>query len=256
MPPFARLFDDASQFPPGNLELGAAVDAHARWREGPRSELVGRFLTPAARAQALAPSAGADWELGLVVGPGADASATAAALAGAPAAVTSIEIALSAGPEAIDGWRAAFPAADCFVEGAAADVEAIAGLGAKAKIRCGGATAAAVPSPAAVAAFLAGCAARELPFKATAGLHQPLRHHDADLGTDAHGFLNLLAATAAARAGARQAELERLLHATRVEDLGLPEHDLDAARELFEAFGTCSIQEPLDGLAGLGLLDG
>ncbi|HEX8101683.1 MAG TPA: hypothetical protein VF533_03655, partial [Solirubrobacteraceae bacterium] len=201
--------------------------------------------------------AGDGWELGLVVAADADPAAAAeaaAALGGVAAAVTSIEIPLAAGPRAFAAWSEAFPAADRFAEGTAEDLPTIAEAQAKAKLRCGGATAAAVPAPTDVATFLGACAERELPFKATAGLHQPLRHHDAALGADQHGFLNLLVATAAARAGASAAELEALLLVTELDGLELGDHDLAGARGLFEAFGTCSVQEPIDGLRALGLL--
>src|ERR1035441_3077289 len=47
--------------------------------------------------------------------------------------------------------------------------------GAFAKVRTGGLTPDAVPAPAAIANFLRCAAHRRLPFKATAGLHHPLR---------------------------------------------------------------------------------
>ena len=59
-------------------------------------------------------------------------------------------------------------------------------LGLRAKVRCGGA--AILPSVPALAEFVQACRRLEVPFKATAGLHQPLRHDDE------HGFLNVLAA--------------------------------------------------------------
>src|SRR5262249_28283719 len=56
------------------------------------------------------------------------------------------------------------------------------------KLRTGGLEAAAFPPPEQVATTLVSCARWALPFKATAGLHHPLRHFDADLQTPAHGF--------------------------------------------------------------------
>ena len=58
--------------------------------------------------------------------------------------------------------------------------------GARAKVRCGGAS---VPSVA-LAAFVRACRERGLVFKATAGLHHAVRSNGV------HGFLNLLAAAA------------------------------------------------------------
>ena len=118
-------------------------------------------------------------------------------------------------------------------------------------MRCGGA---AIPPVPALAEFVQACRRLEIPFKATAGLHQPLRHDDE------HGFLNVLAA---AVFGDEEEALEE-------EDPGAFAVDGDAfrwrdrsagaeeialvRRDLFVSFGSCSAREPIDGLAALGLL--
>jgi hypothetical protein len=259
-PLLERLLDDASQFPPGDLGLDEAVEEHAGWRQDPHARLVGRLLMPAARigdlARTLAGDAGA-WDLGIVVSADAQPSAAGAAaeaLAATHAGVSAVELPLAAGAAAIEAWRRAFPDADLVLEGRARDLPRIAGLGAWAKLRCGGLTAGAVPDTATVGAFLGGCAELDLPFKATAGLHQPLRHFAPGVGAFQHGFLNLLAATARAIGGARAAELEPALLAIDLRSLELGSADLATARRLFTAFGTCSIREPIEGLETLGLL--
>jgi hypothetical protein len=253
--PVSRLFDDASQFPPNNLDLDTAVEEHRAWREGERADLVGRFLIPLGRLEALA--ADRDWQLGIIVpadATPASARNAAAAVGGTPAVVTAVELSAAADRTAIAAWREAFPDADLFLEGRAEAVDAIRGMGAKAKVRCGGATAAAVPEPHDLAAFIAACAALEVPFKATAGLHQPLRHYDEGLRCHQYGFLNLWAATALALERPSTDLLLRALVAEDLESLRIDELDLTAARERFEAFGTCSIEEPIAALVGLGLL--
>jgi hypothetical protein len=256
-----RLFDDASQFPPGDLALGEALAAHARWRRDPRSRLVGRFLLPAERVQALSEQDTfdpPDLELGVIVPENLAPSAAEEAanvLQRVAAAVSAVELPLAAGGPAIAAWRQAFPASELFLEGRPADVPQIADLGAHAKLRCGGLVAAAVPSVETVAGFIAATVAFELPFKATAGLHQPLRHVDLQLGCAVHGFLNLWVATAKAMAGAPRGDLERALSATDVAALAPAGVDLQGARAIFTGFGTCSITEPIEGLVELGVLD-
>jgi hypothetical protein len=258
---FSGLFDDASQFPPGDLDLGGAVAAHSAWRGGEHSDLVGRFLVPLGRVPAfaeMAPGEDRRWDVGVIVPggtPPAAARATADALRTTPVAVTAVEMPAAAAPDAITAWRTAFPQADLFLEGRAGAVAAIHALGAKAKIRCGGDTAAAVPTPDELAAFIGSCAGLAVPFKATAGLHQPLRHRDENLGFDQYGFLNLWAATALAGEGASTASVTRALLAEDLETLRLNGLDMEGARELFEAFGTCSISEPIAALIDLRLLD-
>ena len=258
--PLTALFDDASQFPPAALPLDAAVAGHEVWRGGPRSELVGRFLVPFARIPAVAASAGAsDWELGIVVpkdvAPGSAAEA-AAALRDTALRVTAVEMPAAAGPSLAAEWRDAFPDARLFLEGAAADVADARAQDAGAKIRCGGTAPGAVPAVADVADFIEGCAGLDVPFKATAGLHQPLRHRDEATGDDQFGFLNLWTATALALAQAPTDDLRRALTAEDLDSLHLDTADLEGARRIFTGFGTCSIQEPIDALIELELLHG
>ena len=96
-------------------------------------------------------------------------------------------------------------------------LDAVAANGLRAKIRTGGVTAAAFPAAESVAQFIATCMARGLPFKATAGLHHPLRcvrpltyEPGAEQGT-MHGFLNLFLMTGFARESYRPNLLEEVM---------------------------------------------
>lgn len=252
----AYMLDDASQFPPGNMALRPAWAAHLRWREHGHAALVGRFLLPAARAGELAElvSSGQEAKLGIVAA-GEPSEEVGTLLAG-PARVTSIEVRGGIGDLA--RWRAQVPHSWIFLEGT--PVQDVAGARADhqqvgAKLRCGGLQADAFPSCGQVAAFIADCVRLDVPFKATAGLHAPLRHWDPEVGTYHHGFLNLWSATAAAARGASARELESSLAAEELDRLpALGAEELGRARRWFSAFGTCSIAEPLEGLRALRLL--
>ena len=87
--------------------------------------------------------------------------------------------------------------------------------------------------------MIAACREAGVPFKATAGLHHAVRH-DGE-----HGFLNLLAATAAPSGG-----IEAVLAEEDAAKLDLTGAD----RSLFVGFGSCSWREPVDDLVELGLL--
>jgi hypothetical protein len=178
------------------------------------------------------------------------------------------EVPLGAGhadAEVLRTVRMQVPAgAEVFVElsghvDAAAALPELARAGVRAKLRSGGTSAAAFPSVDAVARFVHAAVAAGVPFKATAGLHNALRHRDEDTGFAHHGFLNLLAATSAALAGADLAAVARLVAVTEPEPLlevlqALDPGQAAAVRQSFVGFGTCSTVEPVEDLAGLGLL--
>lgn len=167
-------------------------------------------------------------------------------------------------PSLLEGWPERLPRS---VDALAA---AAAGGAVGLKIRCGGLDASAVPSSRAVAAALAACRRAGIPLKATQGLHQPVRHFDAGLETTVHGFLNLF--FAGVLGNLHGLSEERLLAiveeeeaaAFRFTDDGLAWRDLaaelddiiSARRAAITSFGSCSVSEPVDGLRGLGLLEG
>jgi hypothetical protein len=123
-------------------------------------------------------------------------------------------------------------------------------LGLRAKVRCGGSV---LPTVLALAEFVEACKRLEIPFKATAGLHQPVRRGDE------HGFLNLLAAAVFGDEEDSLAEDDPGAFAVSAESLRWRDrsagaYEIAQARELFVSFGSCSAQEPIDGLAALGML--
>jgi hypothetical protein len=124
-------------------------------------------------------------------------------------------------------------------------------LGLRAKVRCGGGSV--LPSVPALAEFVQACKRLEVPFKATAGLHQPLRHGDE------HGFLNLLAAAVfddeeEALSDEDPGSFGISAESFRWRDRTSGVVEIGRARDLFASFGSCSAQEPIDGLRALGML--
>jgi hypothetical protein len=130
-------------------------------------------------------------------------------------------------------------------------VGALAEAGVRLKVRCGGAT---VPSVEGLAAFVRLCRKSRLPFKATAGLHHPIRR-DGE-----HGFLNLLAAAVFGDEEAVLAEEDTAAFALDDEAFRWRDRTADAEdvarvrRELFVGFGSCSVPEPVAELRALGIL--
>jgi hypothetical protein len=143
----------------------------------------------------------------------------------------------------------------------------------RAKVRTGGITPDAFPRSEHLARFLIACADAGVAFKATAGLHHPIRgmyrltYDAASERTTMFGFLNVLLAAVLARQGASLHTLTAVLEEEspevfRFEDVGAWWRSQyvgnDAIRETRDhvmlSFGSCSFREPIDELNALTLL--
>jgi hypothetical protein len=136
------------------------------------------------------------------------------------------------------------------------------------KVRCGGGTPGDVPAVEDLAALLAACRDASVPFKATAGLHHPMRHYDDGLDTEMHGFLNLfVAAVLAVECNLGRPELVAILREDTPDNFrflkeSVAWRDLSASLEgvrhvrdtLACSFGSCSFEEPIDHLRDHELL--
>lgn len=136
------------------------------------------------------------------------------------------------------------------------------------KMRTGGTDASAFPSTALVAEAITACREAGVRFKATAGLHHPLRHYNASVQTRMHGFFNVFGGAALAHAHALDAEALRTIlldedavsfrfddDAFAYNHLRIATPDLARARATFAlSFGSCSFDEPREDLQALGLL--
>jgi hypothetical protein len=155
----------------------------------------------------------------------------------------------------------------------AAWIDAIAKCGRRAKIRTGGDNADRFPASAQVVEFVRLCAFADVPFKATAGLHHPIRAvHRLTYQADSpsalmHGFLNLFLMAVFVRAGMETGAAVELLEersaaALHFDSQGIQwaAHRLSwqqiaiARRDFSLSFGSCSFTEPIDDLRSLGLL--
>lgn len=153
-------------------------------------------------------------------------------------------------------------------------ITAMSGTGARAKVRTGGLTPDAFPAAGSIARFLHACASADVGFKATAGLHHPVRgefnltYEPACPRGMMYGFLNVfMAAALAVSARLNVDELEQVLtdaHAKSFvfDNAGATWRDrridlarLARVRESFAiSFGSCSFEEPVGDLKALGLL--
>ena len=291
MPAFRTLLrgaiDYAGLFPPAQLSMGEAVANYAGYLRGGDAWALGRFVVPATRLDEFGREAaphlptertGEPWRLSVLLPADADPgplTAFNAAHAGA-ALVDTVEVKATQ-PEEIAAAGALARTMVTYVEipadrDPAALVDAARAVGARAKLRTGGTSADAFPAPPDVLRFIKACLAAGVPFKATAGLHHPLRAEypltyapDAARGT-MYGYLNVFLAAAWLAAGLPDERALALLEerdpsAFALEDEGVRWHEhvltgaeLARARErVIMGFGSCSFREPLDDAAALGM---
>lgn len=232
-----RLIDHAPTFPPARLPTEEALAADRRARTTAESWLVGRLVWPAARAAEIA--AYDQVPLSHVLdgtGPGSDPR------------VGALEARWPDVPSFSGDLFVELPVDDALEE----NLRRLRAAGAMAKVRCGGER---TPSAAELARFVRACATAGVPFKASAGLHQPVRHGEQ------HGFLNLLVASQwpdmADEALAAEDVAEGLTLGHVFSWRGRRAAGDEVApmrRERFRSFGSCSFDEPVEGLRSLGLL--
>jgi hypothetical protein len=303
----AQLIDYAGLFPPASLAMGPAIGNYATYKASADAWMLGRFICPAARLEELDEhvelfaggpplavaaigrrSEGATFLEGL----GEDLAAIAAFRArhGAAVRVDVLEQPLPSGPleqAVIDGLAELATAAGLLAfcelpapldEGwIAAQSEALATLGIHNqsgqpplayKLRTGGVTAEAFPTPEQVAAALAGARDNGVPMKLTAGLHHPFRQQRHEVEAKMHGFVNVFAAGILGHVHTLdQATLAAIIADEEPAAFSFTEKDMawrgltataGAIRALragaLIAFGSCSFDEPRDDLRALRLL--
>lgn len=280
------LIDYAGLFPPARLEMALAVAEFDRQRRAETGWMVDRFVVPVGRLEELAQAHAAaaipaTWPLSVLVGfgeLGPERKAIEKIERGGLFEVASVE-GKPRTPEEVGQLTAAFPERKVYCElplqgDPSPWLDALLETGGRAKIRTGGVTAEAFPKVAELARFLFAAAAIQLPFKATAGLHHPLRgefrltYEEASPAGVMHGFLNVFLAAAFLRqgeideTGAREILAETRASAFEWTSFGvtwgqgrLTAEEIAEARKGFAlSFGSCSIDEPLADLRRLHLL--
>jgi hypothetical protein len=220
---FTGLIDHAPTFPPASLPLAEGLAEHRRVLESEVGWLVKRLICPASKLSELG---GEDLRLSVVLDRD-ELAAEDPRIEAVEAAGLDPEMLVDAAPEVY----CELPLRD----DVSFRVLQLGELGIRAKVRCGGAV---TPRIAELAELVAACRRLEVPFKATAGLHHPLR------SGDEHGFLNLLAAAVFGD------------EAFRWRDRSAAADEVARVRQdLFVGFGSCSAKEPIEGLRELGFLE-
>lgn len=242
-----QLIDYAGLYPPAGLPLAAVTENYARYRGSPDAWILNRLVLPAAKLAEV--QLGEGWRVTLLADqePGPQ-----------PSQVETLE---TKGAHAFS--------LPTYCEAPLQKIES--GF---AKVRTGGLTPDAIPTAENLADFIALAAALRRPFKATAGLHHPIRSdraltYDADSPRGVmHGFVNVFIAAAFAWHGQ---DWDFILKVLNESDPGAFAFSGDmlhwrgasltveqisrARREFAHSFGSCSFEEPLADLRELGWLE-
>jgi len=255
------LVDDAAIFPPGNAPLHDATATYGT-RDGAAADLVATFVLrdtdlPLVRGFGGPLSVVVTGGAGQVAGPAGLCDRLGLRLAGIEIALRDLDD-LAGNVRRVDAAvREAGIEVPVHVEipgpvtrGWLAAADEVADAGHRIKLRFGHLDHDLIPDSATVAAWIDAALDRETPFKGTAGLHRALRHEPE--GGGAHGFLNVMAATAVLWDGGSTGDAVEALD--QRDGAVLAAVDLGKARRWFTSFGSCSVTEPLHDLITLGLL--
>ncbi|MDQ3180508.1 MAG: hypothetical protein M3Q33_08310 [Acidobacteriota bacterium] len=287
----SEIIDYAGLFPPSELSMSAAVINYAAYKNSNYNWLLGRFVVPVRRLPEFSES-GRDffsrdktggWHLSVLASE--DIYETVRQIEdfnaeNAPRAVCdAIEI------KADTSWiieniaDVVPPNFAVYFEiplgGDLADLVATLAInGQRAKIRTGGVTTDAFPKAEQIIRFMRTCLAANVPFKATAGLHHPLRcfkpltyELNAPEGV-MNGFLNVFLAAGFLRQGYKPSLISELLEDEWAESflfdadgvLWRQEHFISTSqlqmlrKKNIISFGSCSFEEPIADLQEIGVL--
>jgi hypothetical protein len=239
-----NLIDYAGMFPPASLVREDAIAKYRRYRSGEHGWMLGRFVVSNTQVDQIPED-----------------------LDGCFAVLSDADHPRAA---AIESKKIISTSKPTYCEVAIEQLDEVKEAGSFAKLRTGGVTPDAIPSVDRVASYIVACAERQLPFKATAGLHHPIRNvhqltHEPDARSALmHGFINVFLAAAFAWHGERQ--IQPILAETDAEalqfdekahwrKLSLSSNEITEARCSFaHSFGSCSFEEPIDDLRALGWL--
>jgi hypothetical protein len=239
-----RLIDYAGMFPPATLSRDASINNYKSYRNSEHG-----------------------WMLRWLVIGAAEVEQVPRELDGALAVLSDADNDRAAVLETKSIIAGARPA---YCEVPFRDLDRVHSAGCFAKLRTGSVKPELIPTVEDVAAFIIACADRRLPFKATAGLHHPVRAvHPLTYEADSpratmHGFLNVFLAAAFTWHGQRA--IEPILAETDASAFRFDERahwrewSLDAEQirdsrtQFAHSFGSCSFEEPVEDLKALGLL--
>lgn len=284
----SKIIDYAGLFPPSKVSMETAVQNYAEYLKSENSWMLGRFITPVNLLDEFSRTAGKvlqkdnGWRLSAIAGE--DFSQDLEEIAdfnneNADAAVIDTVEVKAQSSEEVKAIAHKLPKnLTVYIEIPSSIIltdliTAIALSKTRAKIRTGGVTQNAFPPVDEIVKFMRVCIAANIPFKATAGLHHPLRgikpltyEEDAARGA-MNGFLNLFLTAVFLRQNLNHKFVHELMNDENAENFTFEEdgiswknHTMTIAeieltrRKCAVSFGSCSFTEPIEDLKTLNIL--
>jgi hypothetical protein len=282
-----EIVDYAGLFPPSNVGMTSAVKNYANYLQSENAWMLGRFILPVSRLDEFSTEAESFfgdkiWRLSVVADENLpetlDKIANFNELAGEKAVVEMLELKVNSADEIHHASKLIPRNLITYFEIPLQEIMtdlmiALAMTKNRAKIRTGGITKEAFPNSPEIVKFMRVCIAANVPFKATAGLHHPLKcikpltyEQNAPTGM-MHGFLNLFLAACFLRQDLNNSFVYNLINETDANNLefaddGVLWKEHAVLTQIIEtvrtknaiSFGSCSFLEPLEDLQNLELL--
>ncbi len=281
-----EIIDYAGLFPPSNVGMTSAVQNYANYLNGENAWMLGRFILPVSKLDEFsteAESLFADkiWRLSVIADENLpetlDKIAAFNEVNSGKFIVDMLEVKVNSADEIHQASKIIPRNLITYFELPVQEIMtdlmiALAMTKNRAKIRTGGITKDAFPNSADIIKFMRVCIAANVPFKATAGLHHPLKcikpltyEQNAETGT-MHGFLNLFLAACFLRQDLNNSFVHNLINETDASKLEFADEGVlwkehavltqtigTVRAKNAISFGSCSFLEPIEDLQNIGI---
>jgi hypothetical protein len=282
----AEIIDYAGLFPPSNVGMTSAVQNYANYLQSENAWMLGRFILPVSKLDEFSAEAesffgGKTWRLSVVADENLPETLDKIAKFNESNAekfiVEMLELKVNSADEIHHASKLIPRNLTTYFEIPLQEIMtdlmiALAMTKNRAKIRTGGITKEAFPNSPEIVKFMRVCIAANVPFKATAGLHHPLKctkpltyEQNAPVGT-MHGFLNLFLSACFLRQDLNNSFVHNLINETdagklEFADEGVLWKEHAVLNQTIEtvrtknaiSFGSCSFLEPIEDLQNAGL---
>jgi hypothetical protein len=281
-----EIIDYAGLFPPSNVGMTSAVQNYAAYLQSENAWMLGRFILPCSRldeflSEAESVSGDKIWHLSVIADEDLQTTLDKIAkfneLKADKFLIDTLEAKINSADEIRQASKLIPRNLTTYFELPVCEIMtdlmiALAMTKHRAKLRTGGITKEAFPNSAEIVKFMRVCIAANVPFKATAGLHHPLKcvkplTYDENAPTGMmHGFLNLFLSACFLRQNLNNSFVFNLMNETDIKNFefadegilwkenAVPTQTIAAARtKNAMSFGSCSFLEPIEDLQNIGL---